>query len=101
MNGFTDETWRGREGFRDAVEIEDEDEEDDGGGDSDEEKVCEDEVFMAVRLRDLRCLDVEVDGRSDRRLVEKAIGGSDWISVVTGECQLGLSETESENIRQM
>ncbi|GKD24311.1 hypothetical protein Tco_1230525 [Tanacetum coccineum] len=45
VDGFTDETRRGGEGFRDAVEIEDEDEEDDGGGDSDEEKVCEDEVF--------------------------------------------------------
>nr|GEU86346.1 hypothetical protein [Tanacetum cinerariifolium] len=45
MNGFTNETWRGREGFRDAVEMENEDEEDDGGGDSDEEKVCKDEVY--------------------------------------------------------
>ncbi|GKC81680.1 hypothetical protein Tco_1137397, partial [Tanacetum coccineum] len=39
--------------------------------------------LMAVRLRDLWCLDVEVDVRSDWQLVEKAIGGSDWISVVT------------------
>ncbi|GKC51941.1 hypothetical protein Tco_1074686 [Tanacetum coccineum] len=45
VHGFTDETRRGGEGFRDAVEIEDEDVEDEGGGDSDEEKVCEDEVF--------------------------------------------------------
>ncbi|GJT43185.1 hypothetical protein Tco_0951900 [Tanacetum coccineum] len=56
--------------------------------------------LMAVRLRDLWCLDVEVDVRSDQQLVEKSIGGSDWISVVTGECQLGLSEIELENLRQ-
>ncbi|GJY75602.1 retrovirus-related pol polyprotein from transposon TNT 1-94 [Tanacetum coccineum] len=44
-NGQPSPTRRGGEGFRDAVEIEDEDVEDEGGGDSDEEKVCEDEVF--------------------------------------------------------
>ncbi|GJY21370.1 hypothetical protein Tco_0393936 [Tanacetum coccineum] len=82
VDGFTDETRRGGEGFRDAVEIEDEDEEDERGGDSDEEKVCEDEVFNGGAFAGFTVFRRGGGGEEGA-----AVGGerhwSDWISVVS------------------